>query len=473
MAKQDLTHLTLRKGRWVYVRRIPEAVAPYDKRAPMIRVGLRTDDARLAMNLRDKHDRENDRIWTAIRVLVDDGAKIEKKRSVDQLRVLLGMDKLPTGGNLEEVNRHARVADFVFGLDNPPTDEQAVAYGALRPIVDGVEDDDATLSELPQIWEEKLAAVRMRNKSDAQRKRAVAKQKRAARLAVDLLGDKLVKDFTEDDAGRYFEHLEDLVTAGDLKATTANDYMIALGGMLVDFAKRGGDRRFVSPFRGLSIAQDNLRAASYPAGWIEEKFLLSGDLKRMDPRRRAIFLACVETGARLGEIVNLLPEHIRLDAAIPHIIITDYQEGGVRREVKTDESVRAVPLVGVALEAFKAFPKGFSAEDFDKESVVSAAVGKFLRENGLLPPRQIGVRGSTGKIRPVHSLRHAYKDRLRKGGAGDEMIRSIEGWKSQEPRYGDGYDLERKLEVMQRIALPFDLTIMEGQAKRRSRVKAG
>lgn len=64
---------------------------------------------------------------------------------------------------------------------------------------------------------------------------------------------------------------------------------------------------------------------------------------------RLIVYALIETGCRPSEIANLLPEDIRLGDAVPHIRIRP-RKG---REIKTQTSIREIPLVGVSLEAMK------------------------------------------------------------------------------------------------------------------------
>lgn len=463
-----MSHLTLRKGRWVYVRRVPGAIATYDKRAPMIREALGTDDLRIAMNLRDQHNRRNDRLWSALKSFLSSGGRLEKKRSADQIEIALGLDRLPQAGNLREVNRVAALADQVYGIGNMPTRAQATAMQNLKPIALSIEQGEALMSELAEMWITKVQAVKFASKSEAQRKRASIWPHRAVAIFLEVCGDKAVGEVSVTDAQRIEDYWTDRITKERLTPGTANRCMETLGKMLTDVARYGGDREYRSPFKGRRFEEQPRRALSYGADWLRDRILLAPDIKRMGREYRAIFLACVETGCRLSEIVNLLPEHIRLGGPVQHIRITDYDSGdGVRRELKTAASVREVPLVGVSLLAMQCFPQGFPALR-DKEASVATSIGKFLRENGLVPPRQAASKASTGKIRPIHSLRHAFKDRLRRAGAGDEMVRYICGWKREDPEYGDGFDLEAKAEVMARAALPFDASIMDGQEPRRS-----
>ncbi|MCC0034927.1 MAG: tyrosine-type recombinase/integrase [Rhodobiaceae bacterium] len=467
-----MNHLTLRRGRWVYVRRVPEAVAAYDRRAPTIRQALGTDDRRLAMNLRDQHDRRNDRLWSALKSFLAGGGRLETGRAVEQIEMILGLDQLPQEGNLLLVNRMAALADQIYGIGNLPSVTQADALQDLKPIALGVEAGEVMVSELAEIWIGRIKAVDFASKSEAQRHRASIWPRRAVAIFLECCGDKPVEAVTAKDAQRVEDYWSDRLqernprTGSLYSADTANRCLETLGRMLKDFARHSGDREYKSPFQGRRFKAQPRRALPYSGDWIRDRILTGGDIKRMNRMHRAIFLACVESGCRLSEIVNLLPSHIRLDHEVPHIVITDYDQGDTRRELKTAASVREVPLVGVSLIAMQAFPEGFPALR-DREDSVATSVGKFLKENNLLPPQQAASRASTGRPRPIHSLRHAFKDRLRKAGAGDEMVRYIGGWKREDQEYGEGFDLEAKAEVMRRAALQFDTSIMDGQAPRR------
>jgi integrase len=144
----------------------------------------------------------------------------------------------------------------------------------------------------------------------------------------------------------------------------------------------------------------------------------------------------METGARPSEIVNLSKARIRLDAETPHILIA--AEG---RLLKTDHSERAIPLVGVALEAMRRHPHGFPRY-FDKGSNLSAAVMKHFRRHKLLP---------TAK-HSLYSFRHSFKDRLKSVEAPEELIDEVMGHGTAKPKYGDGYGLKLKQKYIHAIA---------------------
>jgi integrase len=151
---------------------------------------------------------------------------------------------------------------------------------------------------------------------------------------------------------------------------------------------------------------------------------------------RVTLYVVVETGMRPSEVVNLQEDAIRLDAKIPYVKV---QPDG--RRLKTEDSEREIPLVGVALAAMKPRPQGFPRYR-DKSSSLSATVNKFLRVNGLRPT----------KDHSVYSLRHSFKDRLVAAEAPDSLIDSLMGQKTYKPKYGKGPSLELKLKYLRQIA---------------------
>lgn len=148
--------------------------------------------------------------------------------------------------------------------------------------------------------------------------------------------------------------------------------------------------------------------------------------------------ALSETGMRPVELCGLLPEDIKLDDPVPHIHICDRPN----RPLKTPHNDRKIPLIGYALDAFKAMPNGFP-KYFDKPDTLSSAVNKFLRENDLMPSSK----------HSVYSLRHSFQDRVLAVEAPDRVQAELMGHKFNRPKYGNGPTLEQKREWLRKIQL--------------------
>ncbi|WP_421983034.1 hypothetical protein [Roseibium sp.] len=171
----------------------------------------------------------------------------------------------------------------------------------------------------------------------------------------------------------------------------------------------------------------------------------------MNPELRRILLILVETGCNAVEILRMPVERMMVDAKIPHIIV-DNLEGDSEREhgtLKANARIRAVPLVGVALNAAKALKADEGVKRYwDGSDNFSAAANKFLRDSGLQQEK-----------RSTYGLRHAIvKAPTNDPNVSDDLRRAIMGCKgkgSHEENYAE-FSLERKLHAMQKIALPFD-----------------
>ena len=197
-------------------------------------------------------------------------------------------------------------------------------------------------------------------------------------------------------------------------------------------------------FKGLRLKGETDKApCPFETDFIQSKLLADGALASLNEDARLVLYVIVETGLRPSEVVNLTPQAIRLDAAVPYVKIMP--EG---RRLKTEDSEREIPLVGVALMAMKLRPDGFPRYR-DKSSGLSATLNKYLSENGLRPTVD----------HTVYSLRHSFKDRLVAVEAPDSLIDSLMGHKTYKPKYGKGPSLDLKLKYLQRISLTPPLSL--------------
>jgi integrase len=159
-------------------------------------------------------------------------------------------------------------------------------------------------------------------------------------------------------------------------------------------------------------------------------------LDQLNDEARCILYLMVETGMRLSEAANLDENTIDLRGKIPHVRIRP-----LGRELKTPQSERDIPLVGVSLMAAQRFPKGFPRYR-DKSAGLSDIVNKVLKNAGLRPNGQ-----------SLYSLRHTFEDRLTAVEAPEKLMAALMGHKYSRPKYGAGPSLEQKREWLQRIML--------------------
>ncbi len=200
------------------------------------------------------------------------------------------------------------------------------------------------------------------------------------------------------------------------------------------------------PFGKLTIkATGKGQRRPFSDRWIREVLLKPGALDGLNRQARTIVLMCINTGARPSEIAGLMTHHIHLAGAVPYIEIVP--EG---RQLKNAPSARRIPLVGVSLDAAKAYMQDAPEGDkvfpayFGKDKL-SAVVNKFLRENGLLEsPRHT-----------LYGLRHSFEDRMTAAEPAwpERMKADLFGHALARQRYGDGASLEHVHRRLSEIAL--------------------
>ena len=88
----------------------------------------------------------------------------------------------------------------------------------------------------------------------------------------------------------------------------------------------------------------------FTTAFLLDTLLNADNLRTLNDQAKWALYAFAETGAGLSELTGLWPEHIHLDAEIPHIVITT----GKMKSLKMKCRKREIPLVGFALDAFKA-----------------------------------------------------------------------------------------------------------------------
>ena len=425
--------LTRRNGTWHFVRRVPLAYARFDargiiKHSTKVRVA-QDRTGRRAARVADRLNSELELYWRGLA----DGSSIHLERYDEVRRTarMLGYEyiensellRLPTEQRLERLE--TLVAK---GVAN-----DSVARAALL----GTEKRPALMLSRLFVEYEGLTKDEVKGLSPNQLRIWRNGRIRAVERFVELIGDKPVNEVTDDDAIDYTEWWRERVVNDGVAAKTANKDIGQLSRMLKEVSLR---RRLNLPdlFRGLRLrGEADKSRVPYETDFIQNRLLACGALDGLNEDARLVVYVVMETGLRPSEVVNLQENAIRLDAKIPYVKILP--DG---RKLKTGDSEREIPLVGVALAAMKLRPQGFPRYR-DKSSSLSATLNKYLLENDLRPT----------KDHTVYSLRHSFKDRLIAAEASDTLIDSLMGHKTYKPKYGKGPSLELKLKFLELIAL--------------------
>ena len=412
---------------YYYNRRPPEIVWEYDRRK-VVRVALKTDSERLATRKAVMFNEQMEAYWQSLiaeRKLHTNSGFRKTVRIARQLgftyQPMAVVAKLPDQEIVERI---------LVLLDATPKQVEAVLGGRPEP--------ELTVKQaLERFWS--LAKDRTINKTENQRRKWQNPRIKAVANFVALVGDKDMKQINKEDILAFRDWWIERIKTENKNPSSANKDFIHLKDVFQTVSDHEKLEMDISHLFKKIMLETRFRQARLPFSTEQILSILQSDkLRDMNDEARYFLYAAAETGARSSEIVGLLPEDIKLDAEIPHISITDRKE----RPLKTPHSQRDIPLLGYALEAFKAMPNGFPKYR-DKADHLSSAVNKFLRENGMFPSDK----------HSVYSFRHSFQDRILAVSAPDRVQAELMGHKYERPKYGDGATLKLKLKWLNKIKL--------------------
>ncbi|NKM04114.1 tyrosine-type recombinase/integrase [Rhizobium leguminosarum bv. viciae] len=437
-----MRYLKPRGKKWHYVRRVPTQFSAIDARG-LIQASLKTSSLDVAKLRRDAMERADDLFWQGMSV--DDAAKsmLGKYQAAKARAVALGFEyksavEIADASPVEEIIRRIAAAT------QSPRDEVAALGGTDEPKL--------TVRQAMELYTEELAMDELRGMSEGQ----IESWRKVKFISVDMyeevIGVTNLLETTRDQANKFHTHLMKRIKTEGISGNTANRRFGNIRKLFRVYANHL-QLDVKNPFEGLSFSDPKRLRKTVPPFEIDfvERNFLSIDpehgyaLSGLNFEARCIFLITIETGCRPSEIANLKPENIHLKAKVPYISVKFMED----RRLKTENSIRDVPLIGVALEAMRLFPKGFPRYR-DKETNLSGAVMNYLKDNKLLPT----------KNHRAYSTRHTYEKRMVEAGYDDEFRRRMLGHDTDRPDYGDGGSLAWRAERMAAIALKFDPAIL-------------
>lgn len=255
-----------------------------------------------------------------------------------------------------------------------------------------------------------------------------------ARRNVDYLSEavkeKELTHYTSVDAGKFRDYLLDK----GLSSSSVRRVFSSIKAIYNLAASEYGIQR-TNPFAGVYLPDLKDVKKRKPVS-IQSLRLLQDKCLELDDDLRWIFALVSDTGMRLSEAVGLYWSDVHLDEDIPYVEV----KTNPHRRLKTDSSVRVIPLTGMSLwalqQASKAsvkvyvFPRYMKGDRCNANSA-SAAINKWIKS-------QVDEDVS------VHSLRHSMRDRHRAVQCPTEVIDQLCGWSSGSigSSYGDGYPIE-------------------------------
>lgn len=422
--------LYARNNIWGLKRRVPVRYTTVEPRK-VVWVSLKTDSITIART-------KAEIVWQALldaweaRLLGQDESAAKRYAAAMDLAQQRGFQFLPA----HEVAQ-LPTADLVARLQAVMREPETAREIEAQAVLGGAKEVYPKLSEaLESYWS--LAAADVRRKSDDQRRRWENPRKKAIKNLIDVIGDKRLDQITPDDMQEFHDWWLDRFETDDISANSANKDITHIGVIL----KLVNDRkkfRLELPLSGYRFSEDEKTTRpAFSDSWIRSKLLAPDALNGLNPEARAILLGMINTGYRPSEGAALRAENIVLDNDVPMIRIAPE----AKREIKTKSSKRYIPLTGISLDAFRAFPDGFARYQHSAASL-SATLNKYLRENGLME----------SETHVVYSLRHSFEDRMLRAGFDERIRRDLMGHALDRERYGDGGGPMHKLKLLQDIAI--------------------
>ncbi|MEM8758802.1 MAG: DUF6538 domain-containing protein [Pseudomonadota bacterium] len=419
---------TIKRGNTYHLRRrVPRRFSRVEPRG-MIWISLHTDSPAVARSKADRAWAQMIEAWEA-RLAGDTDDAEARYAAAQNLARIRGFRYLDIGA----------VADL-------PVQEvmervEAIAAPAARPVgteatalLGTIPSPEISVSKALELYWT-LAGEKTLGKSADQLRRWRNPRKKAIRNFIAVVGDKGISEISRDDMLDFRQSWLDRIAAGEVMANSANKDLLHLGDVLKTVNRMKG-LKLTLPLGELSFREGEARTRPpFSDEWIQSRLLAPGALAGLNEEARGVFLGMMNTGYRPSEGAALTAETIRLDGDVPHISI---EPDG--RQLKSSYARRVIPLAGVSLKAFQAFPEGFPR--YRDSASLSATINKFLRANGLLE--------TPGHS--LYSLRHAFEDRMLAAGIDDRIRRDLFGHRLDRERYGKGASLPHLAELVRGIA---------------------
>jgi integrase len=428
----------IQRGRfWTFFRRTPTEYADIEPRqfvAKSTKIRVADDpDRQRARRVADRLNTALEGYWRDLAQGQAAGARQRFREAVTRAR-RLGFDYRPMGemiadgATLELVRRIEALEARGLLTDKPSLDAVLGTATEALIMVSGLFDEYHThmRAELAKFPRERLRIWTNAHKAAV------------ANFVMVLGADKPLAAVTRSDANAFRRWWGDRIADEGLKASSAN-IQIGQVSVMLEKVARAHDLDVAPVFAKMRFADDSEQGVPFPTAFLRDHLLAPGALDGLNAEARRVIYCMVETGLRPSEICGLEAKSIKLDADIPHVELVPNEH----RRLKTKKARRLMPLVGVALKAMQAQPKGFP-KYAGKAPSMSAIINQFLRANKLVPSEE----------HTLYSLRHSFKDRLRAVEAPGELVDMLMGHSNGGPAYGAGYMLDQKAKWLQRIALP-------------------
>jgi integrase len=449
-------------GRLFYQRRVPSDLRHHFGGKTFIRESLGTRDLEVAAPLAQTKAKRDDILFRALRESRVSGSLIvtpELTEAAKRLMEAWGFDKTWNPGvfdrDIIDDLLLSKYGDAYLNINNDkvPSDVQEQLLGnVIKPVeaeaVRLVTNETYRHKVMQQVTLGQSLELYLKIHKKGTNPQFQAYTRRAIKHVIDTIGDLPLEAYDRTLARKVRDSISG--TTGTTRRRL--DVICAV----FNLGLREHNLSLPNPFAGLEIPDEGLDATKRQPFTLGELGTIAKACLEKDNDLRWIVALQLETGARLGEIVGLRLEDLVLNAETPHVHIRPHLALG--RTLKTPQSERKVPLVGLALWAAQRvarepsasswlFPR-YAKDNDIKATHASNSINKWLKHI-------VQAEGSLGCSKSSHSFRHSMKDRLRAARVPEDIQKAIlgHGSRSVADGYGQGYPLEVLRESLSLVSL--------------------
>ncbi len=454
---KPLRYLLNRSSNWQYHRRVPSRYFHIDTRR-FVRSSLHTYSLEIAQLRRDALEEADNAYWSALALAaIDSGnavseeirAILEQRYDAATARAIAHGFTYKPAEELAQTTSVNEVMDRIKALEIQAGGQPLPKQAEIEALLGGTNIPNPVntkISSAFEIYLKEIAFDQQYNKSPKQRHSWEKMKRTSLKYFIDVIGDMEMETITRDDAIKYRKWWMDRMLLSEenpkpAKPNTANRHIGNIRTLYTEFFTHRGDEHRDNPFRKMYFkAETRSEVPAFENDWVRSKILRPKLFDELRQELRLMIYILIETGTRMSEICNLKPGNIRLDCDVPYIAIRQRQN----RELKTPDSRRDIPLVGVALDAMRLAPNGFPRY-MDKGELVSANLMKAFRGRDLFP---------TDK-HVIYSLRHAFEKRMLEAGIDYGLRCLLMGHKNTRPEYGGTGSMEFRRDELLKITHPY------------------
>ena len=413
--------------------------------ASTVRVSLKTSDRGLAGKRRDALEKADNAYWDSLRI--DGKATSLSKRIYEAAfsRARAWGFSYHEHSDMRSVIPDGEMLARLSAIATADTGQRHTADSLLgdtrRPKV--------LLSGAFDVYVNEIKSPYLLKKDDEGRSDWLKNKQRSLDLFIELFGDRPVDQYTRAEGRRFYDYWHERMMGREgrkIGGSLANRNISNVRVLIDDYCMHVGID-IENPLRGFSFEIiGKKKILPFSDEELCSIFLVPSPLMNMRFDTRLVTLAMIETGCRPSELLCLDATTIILDHDVPHIVIQE-EEG---KSVKTENSNRVVPLLGISLEAMKLAPNGFPRWRTRRKDF-SSTVNPFCRKNKLF----------TSDLKRLYSIRHSFKDRAIRAGIDEETRNNLIGHAIDVERYGIGGGLAFKQKELAKMIMAFDPAILQ------------